>query len=47
MLAARLGAGGRAHAAAELSVDARCRQLHAVYTELMPQLRALEGEHSA
>ncbi len=39
-LARRLGAGARAHAAAELSVDARCRRLRDVYTELMPQLSA-------
>lgn len=37
-LARRLGAGAQAHAAAELSVDARCRRLRDVYTELMPTM---------
>lgn len=39
-VADRLGARGRAHAAAELSVAARCRRLRAVYVELVPRIRA-------
>ena len=38
LAAAMLRAGARAHAAAELSVDARCSRLRGVYTELMPKM---------
>lgn len=40
-LAARLSAGARAHAAAELTVAVRCERLRAVYTELVPRLAAM------